>query len=123
MLNIFKRNIIQCINNIGEIKRCLAANAVTLAPRVVPGLDQVLILTNRRSRMHLHKVIASRAKVQITAQTQKLGLRMSLVANGMRIPTYMASGDPGALGKSPKGLRHSVKAIAIVARNLRKKGK
>lgn len=43
--------------------------------------------------MHLHKVIASRAKVQITAQKRKLGLRMSLVANGMRILTCMASGD------------------------------
>lgn len=123
-IHIRKCNIpIHCINKISEIKHCLAANAATLAPRVAPGLDQALIPTNQRSRMHLHKVIASRAKVQITAQKRKLGLRMSLVANGMRILTCMASGDPGVLGKSLKGLRHNVKVIAIVARNLRKKGK
>lgn len=112
-----------CMKNDCEIKHCLTANAVTLAPQVVPGLDQVLTLISQRSRMHLHKVIASRAKVRITAQKQKLGLRMSLVASGMRILTFMGSGDPAVLGKSPKGLLPNVKAIAIVARNLRKKGK
>lgn len=93
---------------------------VTLALQVVPDQDLVLILINQRNRMHLHKVIASRAKVQITAQKQKLGLRMSLVVNGMRILTFMESEDPAVLGKSLKGLLHNVKAIAIVARNLKK---
>ncbi|KOX73790.1 Chromodomain-helicase-DNA-binding protein 1 [Melipona quadrifasciata] len=96
-----------------KIKHCLTANAVTLAPQVVPGLDQVLILINQTSGMHLHKV-------QITAQKQKLSLKMSLVASGMRILTFMESEDPAVLGKSQKGLLPNVKAIAIVARNLRK---
>lgn len=94
----------------------MTANAVTLAPQVVPGLDQVLILINQTSGMHLHKV-------QITAQKQKLSLKMSLVASGMRILTFMESEDPAVLGKSQKGLLPNVKAIAIVARNLRKGGK
>lgn len=116
-------NFCNYINNDSEIKHYLTANAVTLALQVVPDQDQVLILINQRNRMHLHKVIASRAKVQITAQKQKLGLRMSLVVNGMKILTFMESEDPAVLGKSLKGLLHNVKAIVIVARNLKKRGK
>lgn len=99
-------------------------NAATLAPRAVPVPDLALTRKSRRSRMHLlHKAIASRAKARITALKQSLGLNMSLVASGTRILTYTASGDPGVPGRSLTGSRQIARATAIVARNLRRKGK
>lgn len=94
---------------------------MTLALRAVPVPGQALIQKSQRSRMHLHTVIASRAKAQITAQRQRLGLNM--VASGTRILTYMASGDPGVQEKSRKGLPQTVGATVIVARNTRRRGK
>lgn len=74
--------------------------------------------------MHLlHKAIASRAKARITAPKQSLELNMSLVASGMRILTYTASGDPGVPGRSLTDSRRIARATVTVARNLRRKGK
>lgn len=106
------------------MKYCPAANAVTLAPQVVPVPDQALTQKSQRSRTHLlHKVIASRAKARITAQKQSLELNMSLAANGMRILTYTASGDRDVPGRSPTGSRRIARATAMVARSLKRKGK
>lgn len=96
-------------------------NAVTLAPRAVPVPGRALIRKSQRSRMHLHTVIASRAKAQITAQRQKLGLNMFV--NGTRILTYTASGDPDVQEKSRKGSSRTAAAIVIVARNTKRRGK
>lgn len=73
--------------------------------------------------MHLHKAIASKAKAPITAQRQSLELSMSLVANGTRILTFTASGDPDVPGRNPIDSRRVARATAIAARNLRKKSK
>lgn len=109
---------------ISEIKHSLAANAVTPAPRAIPVPDQALILKSQRSQMHLlHRMIVSRAKARITAQKQRLELNMSLVANGTRILTYTASGDPVVPGRSPRDSPRIARATAIVARNSRRKGK
>lgn len=108
---------------ISKIKCYLAADAATLARRAVPVPDRALIRKNQTNRMHLHKVIASRAKAPITAQKQSLELSMSLVANGTRILTYMASGDPDVPGKNLIDSPQIARVTAIAARNLRKKGK
>lgn len=101
---------------ISEIKYyCLAANAVTLARRAAPVPDQAPIRKNLTSRMHLHKAIVSKAKAQITALRQSLGLNTNLAASGMKILTYITSGGPSVPRKSPKG--------ATVPRNSRKRGK
>lgn len=99
--------------------RYLTANAVTLALRVVPVLDQA---RTPKSQMHLHKVIASKA-IQITAQKQSLDLNVKLVVNGIRILTYMASGDRVVLGKSLKDSQVKQRVIMIPARNLKRRGK
>lgn len=109
---------------ISEMKHSLAANAVTPAPRAVPVPDQALTPKSQRSQTHLlHRMIVSRAKARITAQKQSLELNTSLLANGTRILTYTASGDPGALGRSPKDSPRIARATAIVAKNLRRRGK
>lgn len=108
---------------ISKINPCLAADAATLAPRAVPVPGQALIQRNQKNRMHLHKAIASKAKAPITAQRQSLELSMSLVANGTRILTYTASGDPAVPGRSPIDSPQVARATAIVARNLKRKGK
>lgn len=110
---------------ISEMKHFLAANAVTPAPRAVPVLDQALIPKSQRNQTHLlHRMIVSRAKAQITAQNkQSLELNTSLVANGTRILTYTASGDPGVPERSPTDSPQIARATAMVARNLRRKGK
>lgn len=73
--------------------------------------------------MHLHKAIVSRVKALITAQKQSIGIRTTLAASGMKILTYMASGDQEGPGKSLKGSQDHGKATVIVAKSLRKKGK
>lgn len=106
------------------MKYCLAANAVTLAPRAVPVPDRALTQKSQRSQMHLlHKAIASRAKARITAQKQSLELNMSLAVNGTRILTYMASGDRDVPGRNLTGSRQIARATAMVARSLKRKGK
>lgn len=98
---------------------------MTLAPRAVPVPDQVPIRKSRRSRMHLlHKAIASRAKAQIIAPKQSLGLNMSLVASGTRILIYTASGDPDVPGRNLTGSRQIARAtVTVVKKSLRRKGK
>lgn len=96
---------------------------MTLARRAgpVPVPSQVLIQENQRSRMHLaHKVIASKAKARITAQKQNLEVNTKLIANGKKILIYTAFEDRGVPGRSLTG---SPRAIAIVARHLKRKGK
>lgn len=64
------------------------------------------------------------AKALITAQKRKLGVKATLVVNGMKILIYMASEDLLVPEKSPKGfLQHSQTVKTITERNLRKKGK
>lgn len=109
---------------ISEMKHSLAANAVTPALRAVPVPDRALIPKSQRSQTHLlHRMIVSRAKARITAQKQSLELNMSLFANGTRILTYTASGDPGVPGRSLRDSLRIARATAIVARNSRRKGK
>ena len=104
---------------------------MTLAPRV-PVRRQVQIqknltnpksLLNLKNQTHLHKTIVIRAKARITAQKQNIDVKATLVVNGMRILIYMESEGPIGQGKSLKGSLHNEKAIAMVARKLRKKGK
>lgn len=104
---------------------------MTLAPRLpaqrlVPNqrnLSNPKSLRNLKSQMQLHKMIIISAKTLITAQKQKVGIKATLVANGMRILIYMASEDPIGRGRSLKGSRHSEKVIVMGGRKLRKKGK
>lgn len=69
-------------------------------------------------------MIAYKAKALITAQKRKLGVKVTLVVNGMKILIYMASEDLLVPEKSPKGsLQYSQIVRAITERNLRKRGK
>lgn len=97
---------------------------MTLAPRAAPVPARAPTRKSRRNRMHLlHKAIASRAKARITAPKQSLELNMSLVANGTRILTYMASGDPDVPGRNPTDSQRIARATVTVGKNLRRKGK
>lgn len=124
---IFVKHILEMVKS----KNNLTARAVNLAPRV-PVQRQVLnqinlinpkSLRNLKSLMHLHKMIIIRANERITALKQNTDTKAILVVNGTRILIFMASEGPIGRGKSPIGSRHNVKATAIVARKLRKKGK
>lgn len=96
---------------------------MTLAHQV-PVQPRVLTLTSQKNQKHLHKMIAYKAKALITAQKQKLGVKATLVVNGMKILIYTASEDLLVPEKSPRGLlQYNQTVRAIAERNLRKKGK
>lgn len=106
-----------------KIRNYSAGNIATPVHQVVQVRRHIQIQKNLKNPMHLHKAIVSRAKAQITALKQSTGIRTTLVANGMKILIYTASGDQADPEKNLNGLQPLVKATVMVVKNIRKKGK